>query len=82
MSLQFINEDAAVLLDLRCVRTRHAMYEFNEGDRRDGDLDVSEPLSYERQELFDRMPFPLSAMITLESRISPRRGDSMAGYAL
>lgn len=82
MLLQFIDEGAAAVSDFRRFGANHSMHEFGDGHRRDGDLDLAEAPPDERQQVFDRLPLPFPAMITLESRISPRRGDSMAGCAL
>jgi hypothetical protein len=50
MPLQFIDERAPGFFDLRCDRTRHAVYEFSEGDPREGDLDLSKHLLHGRKE--------------------------------
>jgi hypothetical protein len=82
MLLQFINKGATAPADFWRVGACHAVDEFSEGHCRDGDLNLSEGLLDGCEQIFHRLPFSFRCDITLESRIIPRREDSMVGCAL
>jgi hypothetical protein len=80
--LQFIYEEAPAASSLGCVRAGHSVDEFGERDCRYRNLDFPKVCSTDVSNPSTVCRFRSAAMITLESRISPRREDSMAGCAL
>jgi hypothetical protein len=80
--LQFIDERAARDSDLWCVGSGHSVDKFSKRNRRDRNSTSPKACPTDVSNCSTVCRFRSAAMITLESRINPRRGDSMAGCAL
>jgi hypothetical protein len=78
MPLELINEGAPAVANTRRVCASNTMHEFGEGHCRYGDFHFPNLSANNSSSSSTVWRFRSAEMIILESRINPRRGDSMA----